>query len=132
MDDATLPPMPPPRSPSPTLPEHIPQPNSGSDPRSLPEVEKEHPNYSDNNEELESANSSHDVAAFVPLKEEAPDTEGKLEGGKQKRKRTRYAGLYHYLPSAGHIVREFWLKLAVSMPIVIYYTKCGVLMSLFL
>ncbi|ATZ45923.1 Bchox7 [Botrytis cinerea B05.10] len=88
MDDATLPPMPPPRSPSPTLPEHIPQPNSGSDPRSLPEVEKEHPNYSDNNEELESANSSHDVAAFVPLKEEAPDTEGKLEGGKQKRKRT--------------------------------------------
>ncbi|TGO56393.1 hypothetical protein BCON_0078g00080 [Botryotinia convoluta] len=88
MDDATLPPMPPPRSPSPTLPEHIPQSSSGSDPRSLPEVEKEHPNYSDNNGELEPTNSSHDVAAFVPLKEEAPDNEGKLEGGKQKRKRT--------------------------------------------
>lgn len=97
MDDATLPPMPPPRSPSPTLPEHIPQPSSGTDPRSLPEVEKEHPHYSDNSGELEPANSSHDVAAFVPLKEEAPDNEGKLEGGKQKRKRTRYAGLYHHL-----------------------------------
>ncbi|KAF5878412.1 putative homeobox domain-containing protein [Botrytis fragariae] len=84
MDDATLPPMPPPRSPSPTLPEHIPQPSSESHSRSLPEVEKEHANYSDNNGELEPVNSSHDV----PLKEEAPDHEGKLEGGKQKRKRT--------------------------------------------
>ncbi|TGO41670.1 hypothetical protein BHYA_0018g00420 [Botrytis hyacinthi] len=88
MDDATLPPMPPPRSPSPTLPEHIPQPSSGTDPRSLPEVEKEHPNYLDNSRELDPANYSHDIAAFVPLKEEAPDNEGKLEGGKQKRKRT--------------------------------------------
>ncbi|KAF7905626.1 uncharacterized protein EAF01_006147 [Botrytis porri] len=88
MDDATLPPIPPPRSPSLTLPEHIPQLDSGSGPRSLPEVEKERPNYSDNNGDLEPANSSQDVAAFVPLKEEAPDNEGKLEGGKQKRKRT--------------------------------------------
>ncbi|KAF7958731.1 hypothetical protein EAE96_002265 [Botrytis aclada] len=88
MDDATLPLTPPPRSPSPTLPEHIHQSSPGSDHRSLPEVEKEHPNYSDNNGELEPANSSHDVTAFVPLKEEAPDIEGKLEGGKQKRKRT--------------------------------------------
>ncbi|TGO31148.1 hypothetical protein BPAE_0001g00420 [Botrytis paeoniae] len=84
MDDATLPPMPPPRSPSPTLPEYIPQPSSESHSRSPPEVEKEHPNYSDNSGELEPANSLHDV----PLKEEAPDNEGKLEGGKQKRKRT--------------------------------------------
>ncbi|TGO08992.1 hypothetical protein BTUL_0183g00060 [Botrytis tulipae] len=88
MDDATLPPMPPPRSPSPTLPEHIPQPSSETDPRSLPEVEKEHPSYSGNSGELEPANSSHDIATFVPLKEEAPDNEGKSEGGKQKRKRT--------------------------------------------
>lgn len=91
MDDATLPPMPPPRSPSPTLPEHIPQPDSESNPRILPAAGQERSNYSENNGEFESANSSHDIAATVPFKEEAPDNEGKLEGGKQKRKRTRYA-----------------------------------------
>ncbi|APA06845.1 hypothetical protein SS1G_04522 [Sclerotinia sclerotiorum 1980 UF-70] len=40
------------------------------------------------NERAAPANSSHDFTATVPLKEEILDHEGKLEGGKQKRKRT--------------------------------------------
>lgn len=74
MDDATLSPMPPPRSSSPALPT---QTQSQQEPRS------------DNNSEVGPASSTPDTTPNGPLKEEVADNEGKLEGGKQKRKRTR-------------------------------------------
>ncbi|CAD6448249.1 03efc795-d53d-46ca-a303-b47e41740781 [Sclerotinia trifoliorum] len=93
MDDATLPPMPPPLPEPHTQTDINPLPKS-IDPQIRPQIElqaepgHEPSTCSDINEETEPANSSHDFTATVPLKEEILDHEGKLEGGKQKRKRT--------------------------------------------
>lgn len=95
MDDTNLPPMPPPRSPSPTLPSSNPAPNSTPSPQTQQSEPGIGPStYSENSEEVEPVSSSHDPTTAVPLKEEVADHEGKFEGGKQKRKRTRYAGLH--------------------------------------
>ncbi|QSZ30275.1 hypothetical protein DSL72_004797 [Monilinia vaccinii-corymbosi] len=94
MNDATLPPMPPPRSPPPALPAAQPQPRprpeSESEPRTEPHTEHQPQSEpeSNDNEEAKPASSAHDPTTNVPLREEAAENEGKLEGGKQKRKRT--------------------------------------------
>lgn len=88
MDDATLPPTLPPRSSSPALSTE-PQPHP--QPETAPETESE----SDNNKRVAPASSAHDLTTTAPLKEEAAENDGKLEGGKQKRKRTRYAELFY-------------------------------------
>ncbi|KAA8576574.1 hypothetical protein EYC84_006677 [Monilinia fructicola] len=84
--------MPPPRSSSPAIPAE-PQPQPQCQPQSKPEPQsKPQPRpepESENREEFEPASSAPITTTNVSLKEEVADNEGKLEGGKQKRKRTR-------------------------------------------